>query len=78
MPVAVLPICAHCPLATGAACPVCTEPLPESGNRLLAIPWLGGRRRLVHSQCASEVEAQATLAIPKGRDAGQRDSGEQA
>lgn len=42
-------------------CPHCGEPLPARGNRRVAIPRLGGRRRLVHAGCALELEQQQTL-----------------
>lgn len=48
-------------------CAVCRDELPERGNRRVPIPWLGGRRRLVHARCVGEVEAQATLDVGGGR-----------
>lgn len=43
-------------------CPVCREPVPEKGFRRLRIPSQGGRRgRVCSDECASVVEAQATL-----------------
>ena len=69
-------------------CPVCSEELPERGNRRLPIPWLGGRVRLVHAACAPLVDAQGQLSpepepSPQDRDEvllglGEIDAGEAA
>lgn len=45
-------------------CPLCRKPLPARGNRRVAIPHLGGKRRLVHPECAAEVGRQLTLEDP--------------
>lgn len=44
-------------------CPVCREPLPAQGNRRIAIPSQGGRKRLVHEGCAEELLRQQTLDV---------------
>lgn len=48
-------------------CVVCGRPLPIRGNRRVSIPWLHGRKKLVHAECVDEVARQAT--IPEGRAA---------
>jgi hypothetical protein len=35
--------------------------LPDRGNRRVAIPWLGGRRRLIHAACKPDVDAQTVI-----------------
>lgn len=48
-------------------CPVCREELPERGNARRRIPWLHGRARLVHPDCARVVDAQGAITEPDGR-----------
>jgi hypothetical protein len=47
------------------SCPVCGKSLPFRGNRRVAIPWLKGRKRTVHPECAELVEQQQTLDVRK-------------
>lgn len=46
-------------------CALCRKPLPLRGNRRVAIPWLGGRKRKVHAACAEELERQQTLDLKR-------------
>lgn len=52
----------------GDLCAVCRELLPDRGNRRVAIPRLGGQKRLVHASCVETIDRQLTLTVePKSK-----------
>jgi hypothetical protein len=51
-------------------CPVCDRWMPPQGNKRRRVPSRGGRRLLVHAECADVVDAQVELAGTDGRPLG--------
>ncbi|HVM69984.1 MAG TPA: hypothetical protein VM204_09160 [Gaiellaceae bacterium] len=53
-------------------CPVCDRWLPPTGNKRRRVPSRGGRRMLVHAECADVIDRQVELAAPDGTPLGAR------